>query len=91
MPYLVLRGTRCRVITPQGKVIDPYTCRENTTFTNDQTAPYGPHHLQFERDGFRVIVATSSAIPIELSCADCGKVLTLPSLCETCEKLGQGR
>ena len=74
MPYLVLRGTRGRIITPQGKVIDPYTCRKHTTFTDDQTRGHG-RNLQFERDGFKLIVEASAAIPITLACADCGTML----------------
>jgi hypothetical protein len=90
MPYLVVRGTRCRVITPKGRIIDPYVCREHTTFTDDQAKGYGLY-LQFERDGYRLIVAASSAIRIELSCCDCGKVLTMPSLCNDCARLRTGR
>ena len=79
MPYPLLRGTRCRVITPQGRIIDPYVCRENTTFTDEQTKPCGLH-LQFERNGYRLIAAVQAVIRVEVSCADCGRILSVPSL-----------
>lgn len=78
MPFLVPRGTRCRVIRPDGRVIDPYLCRESTAFSDDQTKPYGLH-LQFEREGFRMIVAASAAVRIDLKCAVCGAALQPPS------------
>lgn len=90
MPYLVPRGTRCRVITPQGKVIDPYVCRENTTFTDEQARPFGLH-LQFERDGYQLIAAVQAVVHVEVPCADCGKVLSVPSLCDNCARLRGGR
>ena len=90
MPFLLLRGTRCRLITPDGRVIDPYTCRKHTTFTDDQSRGHG-RHLQFERDGFKLIVEAGEAIPIALACADCGTMLVSPSLCKRCERLRGGR
>jgi hypothetical protein len=63
MPYLVAKGTRARVIMPDGRIIDPYICRRDSTFTDDECRGYGLH-LQFTRDGFRLIVARSSAVPV---------------------------
>jgi hypothetical protein len=56
MSYLVAKGTRAKVITPCGRVIDPYTCRQDSTFTDPECRGHGLH-LQFERDGFKLIVA----------------------------------
>ena len=90
MPFLLVRGTRCRLMTPDGKVIDPYTCRKHTTFTDDQTRRLG-RRLLFEHDGFKLIVDANAPIPIGLSCADCGTMLVSPSLCKRCERMRGGR
>jgi hypothetical protein len=63
MPYLVARGNRAKVITPSGRVIDQYTCRHDSTFTEDECRGDGLH-LQFTRGGFKLIVARSAAVPV---------------------------
>src|SRR5581483_10027319 len=70
MPYLVLQGTPCRVITPKGRVIDPYTCRHYSAFTDAQMKAHGLQ-LHFNRRGFTLIVRRDEAIPFSLSCTDC--------------------
>jgi hypothetical protein len=90
MPYLVLKGTRCRVITPMGHVVDPYICRRHTIFDTDEMKRRSSH-LLFERRGFRLFVDASKVITFELACVGCGAMLIAPSLCVRCERMRKER
>lgn len=85
MPYLLLKGTRCQVVTPSGRSIEHYVCRRTTIFT-DAEADRGLH-VRFSRAGYKVIVSPSDVVTIELRCPSCGQAVRLSPYCETCADL----
>ena len=61
-------GTRAKVIKPNGEIAEPYVCRRRTSFADGDMRKYGPHYLEFRRNGWRLIVPESRVIKIELRC-----------------------
>lgn len=68
MPFIVPAGTRAKVIKPNGQIVEPYVCRQHTTFPDGSARRYGAHYLEFRRDGWRLVVAESRVIKIEVKC-----------------------
>lgn len=85
MPYLLLKGTQCQVVTPGGRSIDHYICRHTTLFT-DAEADRGLH-MRFSRAGYMVIVSPSDVVTIEIHCLSCGQTVTLSPYCRSCADL----
>ena len=86
MPYLLLKGTRCQIITPSGKTVERYVCRRTTIFADAETDPCGLH-VRFARRGFKLVVSPSDVVKIELTCASCGGAIKVSPYCETCADL----
>jgi len=68
MPYIVPAGTRAKVIKPNGQIIETYVCRRHTSFADRDMRRYGPHYLEFRRNGWRLIVPESWIIKVEVKC-----------------------
>lgn len=64
MPYFVAKGTQGRVITPGGRVIEPFYCRRDSTFEEQEAEDHGIK-MVFRRGGYTLIVLRSAVRPAD--------------------------
>lgn len=68
MPYILPVGTRAKVVKPNGQIVETYVCRRHRSFSDGAMRRYGPHYVEFRRDGWRLIVSESRVIKVKLGC-----------------------